>query len=100
MRRRTLIIKRLLAAAFAVSLVLIAKSESVLAQCAMCRAVAANAEDAAHFAKMLNLGILVLLIPPVAIFCGIFFLAYKHRNRARGASTIYKAPETDLWRRA
>ncbi len=32
----------------------------------------------------LNLGILVLLIPPVTIFCSIFFLALKHRKFREG----------------
>lgn len=52
---------------------------SVFAQCAMCR-TALNSPGGAALARSLNLGIVVLLIPPVAIFCAIFFNAYKHRN--------------------
>ncbi len=33
--------------------------------------------------KGLNLGILVLLVPPVTVFCSIFILAVKHRNTAK-----------------
>lgn len=45
------------------------------AQCALCRTALGDAGDAA--ARAMNLGILVLLIPPVAIFCTIFAVAYK-----------------------
>ena len=32
------------------------------------------------FAKYLNIGVLVLLVPPVSIFCTIFILAFRHRK--------------------
>ena len=51
---------------------------SALAQCAMCKASAAGLDDAG--ARNLNTAVLVLLCPPVAIFCAIFFVAYKHRK--------------------
>jgi hypothetical protein len=49
-----------------------------LAQCAMCKATASNLD--AVSARTLNLSTLILLCPPVAIFCAIFVIAYKHRN--------------------
>jgi hypothetical protein len=49
------------------------------AQCAMCRA-AFDKTGAAQMAKSLNQGIIVLLIPPVAIFCAIFITAIKRRK--------------------
>lgn len=49
------------------------------AQCAMCRA-AFDGASGATMAKSLNRGIIVLLIPPVAIFCGIFIAAIKYRK--------------------
>ena len=49
-----------------------------LAQCAMCKASAANLDSVS--ARTLNLATLILLCPPVAIFCAIFVIAYKHRN--------------------
>ena len=49
-----------------------------LAQCAMCKASAAGLDDAG--ARNLNTAVLVLLCPPVAIFCAIFFVAYRHRK--------------------
>ena len=45
------------------------------AQCALCRSGLENAGEAT--AQAINLGILVLLIPPVAIFCTIFAAAYR-----------------------
>ena len=49
------------------------------AQCAMCRA-AFDGAGGARMAKSLNQGIIVLLIPPVAIFCAIFITALKRRK--------------------
>jgi hypothetical protein len=58
----------------------IAGAETALAQCAMCRAGIAGGPDGAAFAKSFNFAILVLLAPPVTIFCSIFIVAYKHRK--------------------
>jgi hypothetical protein len=46
-----------------------------MAQCVMCRSTFAGN------ARNLNLAVLVLLVPPVSIFCTIFFIAYRHRKR-------------------
>ncbi len=50
------------------------------AQCAMCRAAVQNASNGAELIRRLNLGILVLLAPPAAMFCGIFGAVYRYRN--------------------
>jgi hypothetical protein len=63
-----------LAALVAVLFVAVAPVE---AQCAMCRA---SVQNNAAFVRGLNLGVLVLLTPPVAIFCSIFIVAYRHRK--------------------
>jgi hypothetical protein len=67
---------------FAVLAILIASlgalsSEVAWAQCAMCKA-SLTAGDA--FARNLNIGVLVLLVPPVSIFCTIFIIAIRHRK--------------------
>jgi hypothetical protein len=49
------------------------------AQCALCRTAVEGAGVKA--ARAMNLGILVLLVPPVAIFCAIFAVAYKKGSR-------------------
>jgi hypothetical protein len=65
--------------ALAVLLLVALCSESALAQCVMCRAsIGSNSV----FARNLNIGTLVLLVPPVSIFCTIFVLAYRHRRAA------------------
>ena len=51
------------------------------AQCAMCYNSAAAQDSEAI--KALNLGILVLLIPPVAIMGSILLLAVRYRNADR-----------------
>jgi len=48
------------------------------AQCAMCKSTANNLDSVS--ARQLNLSTLILLCPPVAIFCAIFVIAYKHRH--------------------
>ena len=55
---------------------------SALAQCAMCKTTAEAAGEAS-LAAGLNIGILFLLAPPLAIFCAIFWTAYKSQNPSR-----------------
>ena len=47
----------------------------LFAQCPMCRAAAASQGPEA--AKALNEAILILLLPAVALFCGVFILAVR-----------------------
>ena len=51
----------------------------VEAQCSMCKAVLSNSNNG-RFIRNLNVGILVLLIPPVSIFCSIFIVLRRHRG--------------------
>ena len=53
---------------------------SVLAQCAMCRAAINSSTDAVSIANSMNLAVLVLLIPPVGLFCALFVVAYRYRK--------------------
>jgi len=48
------------------------------AQCSMCRAALSGSNNA-RFIRNLNIGILVMLIPPVTIFVTIFVLLRKYR---------------------
>ncbi|HKP36270.1 MAG TPA: hypothetical protein VJT71_05390 [Pyrinomonadaceae bacterium] len=52
-------------------------SDSALAQCAMCRG---SFGGNSAFARNLNIGVLVLLAPPVSIFVTIFVIAFRHRK--------------------
>ena len=62
----------------AVAVVLLANA-SAEAQCSMCRAALNNATNA-QFVRNLNIGVLVLFVPPVAIFCSLFIALKRHRG--------------------
>jgi hypothetical protein len=44
----------------------------------MCRAALAGSNNA-FFIRNFNIGVLVLLLPPVTIFCSIFVVLKRHR---------------------
>ncbi len=54
------------------------------AQCALCRTALEDGNGVT--ARTMNLGIVVLLIPPVAIFCTIFAVAYRKGKGTDGES--------------
>ena len=60
-------------------LVCVLFATAALGQCAMCRASLTGANNAA-FIKHLNIGIIVLLLPAVSIFCTIFIVAVRRRK--------------------
>jgi hypothetical protein len=64
-----------IAAAVAVLLL----SASAFGQCAMCRAALAGSNNAL-FIRNFNIGVLVLLVPPVSIFCSIFFALKRYKS--------------------
>ena len=49
------------------------------AQCSMCRASLTSVNS--RFMRNFNIGVLVLLIPPVSIFCSIFVVLRKYSNK-------------------
>ena len=61
----------------AVAFVLLASSYAE-AQCSMCRAALTSATNS-RFVRNFNIGVLVLLVPPAAIFCSIFIVLKRHR---------------------
>jgi len=54
-------------------------STSALGQCSMCRTALAGAQNAL-FIRNFNIGVLVLLVPPVTIFCSIFVVLKRYRG--------------------
>ena len=56
----------------AVAVVLLANTYAG-AQCSMCRTSLTSVTNS-RFVRNFNIGVLVLLIPPVSIFCSIFIL--------------------------
>ena len=62
----------------AVGVVLLANGYAE-AQCSMCRTALTSATNS-RFIRNFNIGVLVLLAPPVAIFCSIFVVLRKYRS--------------------
>ncbi len=74
----------LLSVAAAIMLVLIVSPSA--AQCAMCRAALAGSNNA-FFIRNFNIGVLVLLVPPVTMFCSIFVVLKRyHRDDQESAA--------------
>ena len=53
-------------------------SASAFGQCAMCRTALVGSNNAL-FIRNFNIGVLVLLVPPVTIFCSIFIALKRYR---------------------
>ena len=61
-------------------------------QCSMCRA-ALEGSNNPLFIRNLNIGILVLLVPPVTIFCSIF-VVLKRSRRSDGKDRAHEDRES------
>lgn len=59
--------------------VLLAFVSDANAQCSMCRATLSAANNG-RFIRNFNIGVLVLLLPPVSIFCSIFIVLRRNRG--------------------
>ena len=70
---------------FFVSLILLFAFEPAFAQCAMCKQTLENSEHAATAARGMNAAILVLFLPPVFMFIGIFGLIYRYGKQQKAA---------------
>jgi hypothetical protein len=65
-------------------------SSRAFAQCVMCFRTAAAQQ--AERAKVLNLGIIIMLIPPVLILAGFMVLCYKRTKTYSVADSAEAAP--------
>ena len=61
------------------AVVMLLTNSAAEAQCSMCRAALTGAANT-KFVRNFNIGVLVLFIPPVAIFCSIFIALKRHRG--------------------
>ena len=75
MNRRHILLLLVFAAA-----IMLAGLDSAFAQCSMCKATIENSTDAAAASKGLSFASLVLLVPPITIFTGLFVSIYRYRN--------------------
>jgi hypothetical protein len=72
--------RRIFLILFFAALIVLAGFDAAFAQCAMCKATLENSTDAAAASRGLSLASLVLLVPPIVIFTGLFVLIYRYRN--------------------
>lgn len=70
--------RALVLVAVAVAVLLLAHTYAE-AQCSMCRASLTSVTNS-RFIRNFNIGVLVLLVPPVSIFCSIFIVLRKYRS--------------------
>ena len=68
---------------------LLLSSDAALAQCSMCKAVLTSSRDAS-FIRGYNIAVLVLLVPPVTIFCSIFIVLKRHKSQAEAEQSTEK----------
>ena len=54
-------------------------SNPAVGQCSMCKTALTGANNAL-FVRDFNIAVLVLLVPPVTIFCSIFVVLKRYRN--------------------
>lgn len=54
-------------------------STPAFGQCSMCRSALAGSSNAL-FIRNFNIGVLVLLVPPVTIFCSIFVVLKRYKR--------------------
>ena len=61
-------------------LAVVSAVQSALAQCAMCRASIANSDNPAEVSSSVNAGILVLLLPTLALIVAIVTLVARYHR--------------------
>ncbi|MBI3653951.1 MAG: hypothetical protein HY231_23210 [Acidobacteria bacterium] len=64
-----------------VGVILLAAVEPSFAQCAMCKQTLESSEQAVTAARGMNAAILILFLPPVAMFIGIFGLIFRYSKK-------------------
>lgn len=69
-------------------------SSAALGQCSMCRAALGGSNNA-FFIRNFNIGVLVLLVPPVTIFCSIFVALKRYKATENDESTVL-SPESGV----
>ena len=70
----------------AAALVLLNTPDVFAQGCSMCKAVLTSSTNG-RFIRNFNIGVLVLLIPPVSIFCSIFIVLKRHNKEPGTVAT-------------
>lgn len=74
------------------SVFVLADALSGFAQCAMCKTSVAAASNTDHISRILNLGILALLLPALLLFIAVFVLISRWREEETWAT-----PDRESW---
>lgn len=74
--------------------IIVATTATSFAQCAMCKANIAGAENAAEVSRTINIGVLVLLIPTLAIIGGVARLIFKYRHLSGNSYVNFRPSDT------
>jgi hypothetical protein len=82
----------MLSLAAAIAVLLLASPSS--AQCSMCRAALAGSNNA-FFIRNFNIGVLVLLVPPVTMFCSIFVVLKRYHRDDQGPDSEDEGKEEE-----
>lgn len=77
---------------FAAIVAVLLLSSPAFAQCSMCKAALAGSNNAL-FIRNFNIGVLVLLVPPVTIFCSIF-VALRRYKRVESLESTVQGPDS------
>jgi hypothetical protein len=89
----TVSLKRLVLLSLAAATMLLLIASPLSAQCSMCRAALAGSNNA-FFIRNFNIGVLVLLVPPVTMFCSIFVVLKRyHRDDQQSHSAVEEKEE-------
>ena len=71
--------QRVLVLVCVAAVIVLLVNTSAEAQCSMCRASLTSVTNS-RFIRNFNIGVLVLLIPPVSIFCTMFIVLRKYKG--------------------
>ena len=85
---------RILALACAAILFVAVICAPSLAQCAMCGTSVRGSADAEAASRTLDLAVMILLVPPVIIFAGLFGVFYRFRNVQGGGAGCARFEES------
>ena len=86
---------RVLTLACCVVLLIALVSVPAVAQCAMCGSSVGNSADAEAASRTLDLAVMILLVPPVTIFAGLFGIFYRFRNVQGGRARRFPIEESN-----
>jgi hypothetical protein len=86
--------EKLVLLALVAALAILLVASPCTAQCAMCRAALAGSNNA-FFIRNFNIGVLVLLVPPVTMFCSIFVVLKRYHREDQQSDSEAEVKEDE-----